>query len=694
MSRERLADLEAQLKHNDELYYRKATPEITDAAYDLLRQEYDALAEALNVDASQRYTASFGDDRQDNFQTVTHRIPMLSLEKLTPNRRDSAGTPMPLRKQLADWYRSTRELAELPENVPLQLFVEPKIDGISVSLLYRDGQLTRAVTRGNGREGDDITAQVRAAGAVPKQLLGIDQGEVEIRGELYLPQAAFESWNRFLESQGKHLLANPRNGCAGLMKRKELDDLDRAGVCSFLYQIAWAEHLTVPSTQAEQLQWLKASGAPVYDGEARLCNDDEDAFTYCENYHDRRGQLDFDIDGMVIKVDRVDLHDRLGATSHHPRWGIAYKFPPERVATQLKNISIQVGKSGKLTPVAELKPVPVAGTTVSRASLHNFKELAAKDIRIGDRVFVEKAGEIIPQVIGVDHDARHEEHLPFPPPDRCPDCGTPTLAEEIFIYCPNPSCPAQRRERLIHFASRSAMDIDGLGPAVIDQLLTQQLVATPADFFELEQTQLENLERMGKRSASNLIRALEAAKGRGLAKVLDGLAIRHVGSSMAEALSAYFQTADRLLAFAQAYADGDQQAIEEVTPGGISGPIEGMARKTADSIFHELASPAISELLHRLQNLDVDLSSKQQASKKISAITGKTFVLTGTLPTLKRSQAADMIKAAGGKASGSVSKKTDYVVAGEEAGSKLTKAQQLGVTILDEAAFLALFESA
>jgi len=689
---ESLSELEQQLRYHDERYYRDAEPEIADSAYDDLRDRYEALAEELGIPEEQRYSASLGDDRTAGFETVAHRVPMLSLEKLTPNRRDSAGDPIPLEQQLDDWYRSVRRSLELDADGGPTLLVEPKVDGISVSLLYQAGKLVRAATRGNGREGDDITLQVRAAGCVPERLAGIEGGEIEIRGEIYLPHDAFAALNRDLEADGRKPLVNPRNGCAGLMKRKDPNGLGELGIRAWLYQVPLHDGVDLPASQFERLRWLAEREAAVYLDEVALVEDAAAAFAACVDYAQRRDHLPYDIDGMVVKVDDTTCYEDLGATSHHPRWGIAYKFPPERKRTRLHAISVQVGKSGKLTPVAELDPVFVAGTTVSRASLHNFKELSARDVRVGDLVEVEKAGEIIPQVVGVVEAERPPDSEAFPRPHACPECGTGVLAEEIFVYCPNPACPAQLRERLTHFASRGAMDIEGCGAALVEQLVGELGVSSPAQLFELDRDALLELDRMGERKADNLERALEGAKARGLERVLVGLAIRHVGTRTAEELASYFGTADALLAFARRYADGDESAIEQVAPSKGQGPIEGLARTTADVIFEELASPAVAATVADLGRHGVKLEAAAGATEQVAGVAGKTFVLTGTLPNLKRDEAGGMIKRAGGKVTGSVSKKTDYVVAGESAGSKLAKAERLGVAVLDEAGLRALLE--
>jgi len=446
----------------------------------------------------------------------------------------------------------------------------------------------------------------------------------------------------------------------------------------------------LPPTQGETLQWLADRGADVYLSEVFETTSDEDALWYCEDYQARRGTLSYDIDGMVIKVDDLGLYARLGATGHHPHWGIAYKFPPERKPTKLLGIEVSVGKSGKLTPVAILEPVFVSGTTVSRASLHNFVELGRKDVRVGDTVLVEKAGEIIPQVVEVDKSKRKRGAKRFVPPKVCPTCGTEAVSEEIFVYCPNPACADQVRERLGHFASRQAMDIDGMGEVLVDQLVDKLGVRSPDDLFRLDVDALAGLDRMGQKSAERVMAGLAEAKQRGLGRVLNGLAIRHVGETMAEDLAAYFKTADALLEFATRYAAEDEDAIETVAPAKSTerGAIEGLARKSADSIFHELDSPAVRKVFAGLADVGVSLEVKAADVREVAEVAGKTFVLTGSLPTLNRTEATKRIKAAGGKVSGSVSKKTDYVVAGDDPGSKHEKAQSLGLEIIDEAALL------
>jgi len=677
--------LAAQVRYH-EAAYREGRPEITDGAFDELFDRYVALADELGIPEEQRLDRAPGADHTDGFVQVEHRTPMLSLEKLTPNRKDKNGDPMPLGEQLAQWWQRRREDLELAPGARLPVFIEPKIDGISVSLLYENGALLRAVTRGDGKRGDDITRQVRQARAVPISLR--TKGRLEVRGELYWPRPAFDAWNARLREPGEEEDANPHNGQAGMMKRKDPEGLEEAGITAFLYQVPWFEGVSLPGKQSDILRWLGELGARVYLDQTHVADSSEAALAFCEGYGAQRGKLDYEIDGMVLKIDELRHYEKLGGTGHHPHWGIAYKFPPERKITRLVGIEVSVGKSGKLTPVAHLEPVQLAGTTVVRASLHNFVELERKDIRIGDRVEVEKAGDIIPQVIAsVSHEP---DSTPYPRPTSCPACQTPVVAEEIFVYCPNPACLAQRRERLIHFAARRAMEIDGMGESLVGQVVDKLGVEAPHQLFSLTSPQLAGLERMGKKSADNVVSALEKARSRGLARVLYGLAIRHVGETMSEDLAGYFGSAEKLLGFAERYVAGDPQAIATVAPESGSGAIEGLARKTADSIFRELASPAVRKVLDGLAQAGVSLVARTAARVEIAGVAGKSFVLTGTLPTLKRDVAGDMIKAAGGKVSGSVSKKTDFVVAGEEAGSKLDKARELGVVVIDEAALLAM----
>jgi DNA ligase (NAD+) len=682
--RKELDDLGAQLKHY-EAAYRAGKPEISDGSFDELADRYAELADALGVNDAERVDAKPGADHTEGFVQVVHTVPMLSLEKLTPNRKDASGAPMPLGEQLAQWVARRREDLEMTPSAELPLIVEPKIDGIGVSLHYESGKLTCAVTRGDGKKGDDITKQVLRAKAAPERLKGAT-GKLEIRGELYWPRPAFDRYNATLP-EGERI-ANPRNGCAGMMKRKDPEGLEKVGITSFLYTIAASDGITLPDRQSDILRWMREAGAHVYVDEITIATDAASALAYCEQYAARRSTLEFDIDGMVIKIDQLKHYAQLGGTGHHPHWGIAFKFPPERKVTKVLEIVPSVGKSGLLTPLAWVEPVQLAGTTVVKASLHNYVEVARKDLRVGDDVEIEKAGDIIPQVI---KSVRHAPgSVKVERPTECPACKSAVVVEEIFVRCPNPSCPAQRLGRLTHFASRRAMEIDNLGESLLQQLIEKRGISAPHELFSLTKTDLASLERMGDKSAENVVKALEKAKARGLGRVLYGLSIPLLGEGTSEDIARYFGSADRLLDFARKYAAGDAASVAVVAPEKGSGAIEGLAKKSADVIFGALATDALRVIFEGLAKAGVSLEAASAKVALVDGIAGKTFVLTGTLPTLKRDAAGDMIKAAGGKVGGSVSKKTDYVVAGEDAGSKLEKAKELGVKVIDEAALLVM----
>lgn len=667
--------LAQQLRYHDERYYRQAEPDITDNQYDELRDRYLLLCDEKNIPADQRYGRTPGDDRNAGFVTITHRLPMLSLEKAADGEDGSAAD------KVTAWVERTRKLAEVPDAAGLAVLVEPKIDGMSVSVTYRDGRLEQAVSRGDGVHGDVITDQVRASGAVP--LTVSSPGAFEVRGELYLPHACFRALNKRLAASGGKVLINPRNGCAGLMKRKNPEDLRGLGIAAFVYHVAWTEGVVLPPTQHQVLEWLGQLGFNV-NPHVSLHATATQAATACRDFAAQRGILPYDIDGMVIKVDERRLHDRLGATEHHPRWGLAWKFPPERKPTRLLGVTVQVGKSGKLTPVAELEPVLLAQSTVSRASLHNFPELERKDVRIGDLVFVEKAGEIIPQVVGVVLSERPAHAQPVARPTHCPACGAAVLTEDIFIFCPSPTCGAQVRERLRHFASRGAMDIQGCGEAVIEQLCSTRQLTSPAELFSLTAEDIAGLERKGDKSARNLLAALQEAKSRGLAKVLIGLSLYQVGEKLAEDLAGAYGSMATLLALVDRHVAGDPQPVAELDA------LDGVAETTARAVLDQLANPAVRTVIADLAAAGVVMTATRKELRQVAGVSGKTFVLTGTLPTLSRDAAEALIVAAGGTCSGSVSKKTAYVVAGEEAGSKLAKAQALGVTVIDEAGLHAL----
>ncbi len=738
-----LSALGAEIARHNELYYAAAAPELADAAYDELVDRYERLAEALGVPEEERATRAVGDDHSEGFATVRHREPMLSLEKanteagfFTREGEDVPAAQLPAERdfrrrtawgKLEAWERARRKDLGLDGEAALALTLEPKIDGMSVSLSYAGGRLVRAVTRGDGISGDDITRQVIESGAVPVTVPA--SGAFEVRGELYLPHAAFAALNRALADAGERPLVNPRNGCAGLMKRKDAENLRGKGVQSFMYSIPPELHglAELPDSQWRRLEWLKAQGFAVHPG-AKEVRGMAAAYAACLAFTGQRAGLDHDIDGMVIKLDDTTAYQALGVTEHHPRWGIAYKFPPERKATVLLRVVVQVGKTGRLTPVAELEPVFVAGSTVARASLHNVAEIKAKDIRVGDTVVIQKAGEIIPQLVAVDVGLRPPGAVKVPWPTECPTCGSAVVVEQrsdpsgklnVSHYCANFSCPDQVRERLRHFASRVAMDIHGLGEAVIDRLVAGLGVDRPHQLYDLRAEQLTDLEveadvngvkrSFGAKSAANLLAALEQSKSRGLAHVLTGLAVPNLGEKLAADLAAHFRSWGRLKAFAIAYTQDDPRAIltirkhlrrddllgyalrlglvfdalplEERTERPTKGPAQepaqepaqkpakqptikaiaaamrtagviplaGIDETIADVVFAALASPGMLRVLDGLAKVGVALEQQALATSALPGVAGKTFVLTGTLPTLTRDQAAALISAAGGK---------------------------------------------
>ncbi len=723
------AALATEIRRHEALY-RAGTPEIPDSAFDDLVRRYHAAADAAGIPAAERVDATPGDDRTEGFAKVRHRVPSLSLEKAAtwPEALvDGADQPAAtLTGILADPDRRDERKRQalgqlwawgerLGDPAALAVTVEPKIDGISAGFTYDGGRLVLAATRGDGIEGDDITAQVLAAGAVPATVAA--GGRFEVRGELYLPQAAFAALNRRLEEAGDEPLANPRNGCAGLMKRKDPSALAGTGVRAFLYHVAWAEDVELPGSQWERTRWLAGLGFAVHPDIVRA-RDLAAAYAHCLDLGHRRHDLDHAIDGMVIKLDDCGRWDGLGATEHHPRWAIAYKFPPERRPTRLLDVVVQVGKTGRITPVAVLDPVLLAGTTVSRASLHHFGEVARKDIRIGDTVLVEKAGEIIPQVVAVVPEARPADARIPQPPTECPSCGGPVVAETgpdgaLSHRCPNPLCPAQVRARLVHFAGRSAMDIRGLGGAVVDQLLAAGLVRGPADLYALTAEQLAPLamepdargaqRTFGPKNAAKLVEGLAASRERGLARVLTGLSVPRLGEKLAADLAARFTTWTALLAFARAYLAEDRTAVlavikkktkvieEERAALGVV-PIDGVDADTAGPVFRDLTAPGLTALMDTLANAGVRLDQPRSEVRAVAGISGRTFVLTGTFPGLERSAVEARITAAGGTCTGSVSKRTSVVVAGADAGSKLSKAQELGIPVWAPGDLLALLD--
>ncbi|PTY03230.1 DNA ligase (NAD(+)) LigA [Opitutaceae bacterium EW11] len=664
----RIASLRTVIARHDELYYRRAQPEITDFEYDRLKRELAEIESRMpELAGGESPTDQVGDDRTEGFATYRHRERMMSLD----NTYSEA--------ELREFHN---RLVRLLGRDDLTYVVEPKIDGLAVSLTYEKGKFTRAVTRGNGVEGDDITANALTIRSIPKTLKHTSGAPIpaviEIRGEIYLTLAEFKRINQQREEAGEVLYANPRNLAAGTIKQLDPREVAQRKLEIVLYGLGYCEPMTgLPGSQHDYHQLLKDWGLPGQERLWKTVGPDQ-TWKAVQELDQVRSSFAYATDGAVVKLDSIGLQREAGATSKAPRWAMAYKFAPERAETRLNAITIQVGRTGVLTPVAELEPVRLAGTTVARATLHNRDEIGRKDIRVGDFVYVEKAGEIIPAVIGVNTARRTPECVPYVFPSTCPACGTPVvqLEGEVAVRCPNDECPVKVRRRVTHFASKACVDIDGLGVAMVDALVEKGWVKSVADLYRLRRENLLTLGKNVAKSMDNLLAGIEASKQAELWRFVHGLGIPHVGAAAAKDLAQKFGT---LEALAEAkYEDfiADKRSV-----------IEGIGETMALAILDHFNNPKNRALVQELISLGVKPTVPVKREATSAALAGKTFVLTGTLPALSRDEATAMIEGAGGKVSGSVSKKTHYVLAGEEAGSKLEKAKSLGVPVIDEAEF-------
>jgi DNA ligase (NAD+) len=656
---QRAAELRKLVDHHNYLYYVDAKPEISDREFDRLLDELKQLeAEHPELITPDSPTQRVGGQAIEGFKTVEHREPMLSIDN-TYNANE-----------LREFDRRMRKVLGGEEVVYV---VELKIDGVAISLTYENGRFTTGATRGDGARGDDVTHNLKTIHDLPL-VLKIKQPPalLEARGEVYMARAELARVNRDRTDKGLEPYANPRNLAAGTLKLLDPRAASQRRLRLFGYALGACEGVTV-KTHLESLDLLKQYGFPI-NPNIKSFDTIDGVIEYCNSWADRRNDLPYETDGMVVKVNDLDQRRRLGTTSKAPRWVVAYKFAAEQALTKLHSIEVQVGKTGTLTPVANLEPVKLAGTTVKRASLHNADYIKEKDIRIGDMVVVEKAGEIIPYIVRSEPAARtgQEKHFRFP--SKCPVCAGTVERDEGGVYyrCTNPECPAQLKERLRFFAHRNAMDVEGLGEAIIDQLVDAGLVQSLPDVYRLTVDQLLELERMGKKSAQNLVEQIAASKDRGLARVLTALGIRHVGESNAEVLADTF---------------GDIEPIVNASAEQLSAT-KGIGRVLAESVARYFHSPAGRKTIEDLRAAGVKLTQPRRAKPAgATDLTGKTFVVTGTLEKYSRDEIEALIKRLGGKVTGSVSKNTDYVVAGEKAGSKLDKALALGVPVLTEAEF-------
>ena len=679
---DRIRELREAIRHHEERYYIHDDPEISDEEFDRLLHELERLeADHPDLVTPDSPTQRVAGRPVEGFPTVEHLVPMLSL--------DNAYN----REELIAFDERVRKGAGLGSE-PVGYVAEMKIDGLSLALTFESGLLLRGATRGDGSRGEDVTANVRAIRAIPLALRGGPSERIEVRGEVYFPRAAFARLNRAQEEAGEPLFANPRNTAAGTMRNLDPGLVAKRGLGAFFYQLVTrdahaAGPVGVPTSHSETLTALSTWGLPVEPHWTR-CTGIDEVVAFCEEWAEKRRTLAFDTDGVVIKVDDLALRQRLGATAKFPRWATAFKFPAEQATTTLKKIAVNVGRTGAVTPYAVLEPVFLAGSTISMATLHNAEDIARKDLRDGDRVLIQKAGDVIPQVI--------KAILPHPPqsepwemPTICPKCSSALHRdeEEVVWRCENTSCPARVQRSLEHFTSRTAMNIEGLGEALIDQLIAQQLIRDCADIYRLTAAQLETLvvtprdpksekarpRKLGK-VGRNVIDEIERSKSNDLSRLIYALGIRHVGEKAASTLARYFRTMEAIL----------EAPVERLQTAPEIGPV------VAASVRAFADEPANQKLVNELRAAGVNMTSQapEPGIEAPGRLTGQTFVITGTLDAMSREDATAALERLGAKVAGSVSKKTSYLVAGRDAGSKLEKAQKLGIETLDEAAFLAL----
>ncbi len=669
-ARERHADLSLQIRQHDRAYYIDARPTISDPEYDrLYRELVDLEAAHPELRTADSPTQRVGGQPIEGFTQVAHALPMMSL--------DNTYSPDEVRAFLA---RAQKPFGD----APLRWTIEPKIDGIAVSLRYENGHFTVGATRGDGTRGDDITANLRTIRNLPLRLTPSEGTPIpellEVRGEVYMSLAAFQKLNAERAAAGEELFANPRNSTAGSLKQLDPKLVAKRPMQVVVYGIGAVSAPAVPTRQADLLAWFRALGLPTPE-RLWVAHSPDEVVQAIAELDTVRHSFAYETDGAVVKLDDLALREQLGTTSKAPKWAMAYKYAPEQAETRLRAITIQVGRTGALTPVAELEPVFLSGSTVSRATLHNEEELRRKDIRVGDTVVIEKAGEVIPAVVRVVPERRTGVEVVFEFPRNCPECGTPaqrektTSGEGAVWRCTNPLCPAQIRGRLEHWCGRAAMDVEGGGEITVQLLVSAGLVQDVADLYQLTAPAIAGLERMGEKSAANFIAGIDASRSRELRRLLFGLGILHVGAGTAKALARHFP---------------DLDAIAAASPEELM-TAEDIGAVIAASVHAWFRDETNRHLIERLRAAGLTFTSATYRPPTAVAggpFAGKTFVLTGTLPTLKREEAAARIEALGGKVSSSVSKKTDYVLAGEEAGSKLEKARTLGITILDEPTFL------
>jgi DNA ligase (NAD+) len=655
----RIKDLRDEIKYHEKKYYVDIEPQISDYEFDQLVKELGRLEGRFpELVTPESPTQRVGEKPVEGFPTVRHKLPMLSMDNVYSV------------EELEEFDQRVRKL--LPGQ-QIEYVAELKIDGLGISILYRGGKYVQAVTRGDGVQGDDVTANVKTIKSLP--LVIPDAREVEVRGEIYLPFESFQKINREREAKEEALFANPRNAASGSIRLLDPKEVASRKLDVFLYSI----HIEGAelASQWENLQTIKKLGFKI-NPHSRLCRTLGEVVDFWGEWTEKRDSLDYDADGVVIKVNSTGQRQTLGVTSKFPRWAISFKFPARQATTRLNAIVVQVGRTGALTPVAELEPVRLSGITISRATLHNEDEIKRKDIRIGDCVLIERSGDVIPKIIGPMKERRTGREKIFVMPTRCPVCHSEAFRPEgeVIARCTNPSCPAKLRESLLHFAARRAMTIEGLGEALVDQLLEKKLVRSIPDIYALKYDDLVDLERMGPKSSENLLDEIQKSKSNDIARLIFALGIRHVGERLAQTLAAHFRGIDMLAA----------AGMEELTAVEDVGPV------VAESIAFFFKQPENRDLLRKLKAAGLNFAAKKGEVKGDQPLAGKTFVLTGGLDRFSRDEAKDAIERRGGTVTDSVSKKTTYLVVGKEPGSKLAKAQKLGITILNEKEFSKLIE--
>ena len=680
----RAAQLRATLDDANHRYHVLDAPTMPDREYDSLFRELVDL-ESANPDllTEDSPTQRVGAPVEGGFPSVRHDVPMLSLG-------NTFGAD-----ELREFdTRVRRGLGRRADDPPVAYVCELKIDGLAISLRYEGRRFVRGITRGDGSTGEDVTPNLRTVRAIPLRLHEDPPGDrLEVRGEVFMPRGAFAELNEQLERDGKPLYANARNTAAGTVRQKDPSVTASRRMSLWTYQLVGAHGL---ATHSDSLELLRRLGFPV-NPNVRRVEGIEAVIDYTTEWADARKELDYETDGIVIKVDSLAEQQELGFVARAPRWATAYKFPAEQVTTRLEEIDVYVGRIGALTPVAHVTPVLVGGTTVRNATLHNIDEIRRKDLRVGDTVVLQRAGDVIPEIVSAVVDARDGTETIWEMPTRCPACGTEAVREEgeVVTRCPNPFCPAQRIGGLLHFTGRGGMDVDGLGEKIMVQLVDRELVREPADVFRLDADTLEGLERLGRKSAENLAASITGARQRPLSRIINGLGIRHVGGQTAIDLAAW-------LARELPRPDGETDAawslraaemLRSASADDLTA-VYGIGRVVAEAIERFFADEHTRDTLHRLLDAGVSAEAPAPGASELvdGPLSGKTLVVTGTLPTMGRSEAEDAIRAAGGHAASSVSAKTDYLVAGEKAGSKLAKAEQLGVAILDDAGLRRLLE--